>query len=154
MTDPAAVALTHNKYMSAVASRYPTVKIGAPSVTNGLQSNNGTTMGIEYLKLFLAACVDCKIDFVNAHWYDQGGNITDFKQHLREIYQVTGKPIWVTEFAPLDDMVKPHFLSEVLPWLDDQDWIRRYAYSLVTPGSLINSEGTGLSTLGDIYQNA
>ncbi|KAF2651597.1 glycoside hydrolase family 128 protein [Lophiostoma macrostomum CBS 122681] len=155
ITDPGAAASAHKQYMSPIADTYPSVKIGAPAVTNGVTSSTGSSMGLPYLKSFLTACDDCRIDFVAAHWYDSAENVSYFKQHLQDVHTQTGKPVWVTEFAPQgSDAQKQAFLQEVLPWMDGQDWIERYAYQWVAPGVLINDAGTGLSALGSVYQSA
>lgn len=59
---------------------------------------------------------------------------------------VNGKklPVWVPEFQSFGD--QEGFLAQVLPWLDGQAQIERYAYFMVVEGSLV--QGGGLSALG------
>ena len=40
----------------------------------------------------------------------------------------TGKPLWITEFMLQDSEANQiTFLEAVMPWMDQQDWIERYA---------------------------
>jgi hypothetical protein len=41
------------------------------------------------------------------------------------------------------------FLEEVLPWLDSQDYVHRYAYFMASEGSLIS--GRVLSRVGETF---
>ena len=43
------------------------------------------------------------------------------------------------------------FLEDVMPWMDQQDWIERYAYFGCFETYLINGAGTGLSSIGQTY---
>ena len=62
-----------------------------------------------------------------------------------------GKPIWLTEFGASGTAEEQNtFLETVLPWMDEQSYIERYAYFMVADGSLI-STGTALSTLGNTF---
>ena len=82
---------------------------------------------------------------------------------VRDSYPATkGKPIWVTEFGLTNDGAGGYlytdadtvnFLSQVMPWMDQQPDIARYAYFMDSPGLLVNSAGTGLSTVGAVYNN-
>lgn len=65
------------------------------------------------------------------------------------------RPLWITEFASSTgtDAQKENFLKAVLPWLDAQTYVERYAYFGDFQGILINENGTGLSRLGEIYNN-
>lgn len=153
MQDVGRAVAAHKQWVQPMADKYPELKIGAPAVTNGVQSPNGTPMGIPYLKAFLEGCKDCKIDFVSAHWYDAAENVEYFKKHLTEVHEATNKPVWVTEFAPTSGD-KEQFLREVLPWLDEQDFIARYSYHYAAPGFLVNEASNGLSATGEVYASA
>jgi hypothetical protein len=153
ITDPGLAASEHKKYMTSIDS---SIKVGAPAVTNGVWDDvRGTPMGLPYLNKFLEACSNCRIDFVVAHWHNIADNAADFKRHVKDVHDQTGFPVWVTEFS-LDgsEAQQQAFLEDVLPWMDEQTWIERYAYHYVAPGVLINSAGTGLSALGNTYQSA
>lgn len=121
-------------------------KLGSPAVTNG-----ASPMGLAYLKNFIAACSGCTIDFVAIHWYN-GGNADDFKNYVAKAHAVGGgRPVWITEFEASGDAGQQQaFLNEVLPWLDNQDYVERYAYFMASDGNLISS-GTTLSPVGQAF---
>ncbi|POS85717.1 hypothetical protein EPUL_004139 [Erysiphe pulchra] len=122
------------------------VKLGSPAVTNG-----ASPMGLAYLKNFIASCSGCTIDFVAIHWYN-GGNADDFKNYVAKAHAVGGgRPVWITEFEASGDAGQQQvFLNEVLPWLDNQDYVERYAYFMASDGNLISS-GTTLSSIGQAF---
>ncbi|RKF76916.1 Alkali-sensitive linkage protein 1 [Golovinomyces cichoracearum] len=121
-------------------------KLGSPAVTNG-----GSPMGLTYLKNFINACSGCTIDFIAIHWYN-GGSADDFKNYVAKAHIVGGgRPVWITEFeGPGDAQQQQKFLKEVLPWLDNQDYVERYAYFMASDGNLISS-GTSPSAVGQAY---
>lgn len=141
LTDPASAAAAFKKYMNEFAA--PNVKLGAPSVTNGVV--NG--MGLEYLKNFLAACQGCTIDFIPVHWYGCGDgcgvdqDVALFKKQIEDaIIVAAGKPLWIPEFQRLGDLAgQKQFLKIVLPWLDAHSEIERYAYFMVKDGFLLTN---------------
>ena len=56
----------------------------------------------------------------------------------------------ITEFrGPSLEEDEILFLEEVLPWLDSQDYVHRYAYFMASEGSLIS--GRVLSRLGEKF---
>jgi hypothetical protein len=124
------------------------VKLGAPAVTNG-----GAPMGLTYMQNFLGACKTkgCTIDFVCIHWYN-GGTADDFKTYVQNAYTQSGNlPVWITEFqAPGDAAEQIAFLQEVIPWLDSQSFVEKYAYFMASDGILL-SAGSTLSTLGETF---
>lgn len=78
-----------------------------------------------------------------------------FRYYIESTRRVAaGRPIWITEFKPSgsDEQIK-RFLSEVIPWLDTQSDIHRYAYFMARPGAgmMINDAATGLSGVGAHY---
>jgi hypothetical protein len=64
------------------------------------------------------------------------------------MHEETGKKVWVTEYqAPSgNDPVK--FMKEATEWMDNQDFVERYAYFSVD-AKLTN--GNQLSALGATY---
>lgn len=122
------------------------VKLGSPAVTNG-----GSPMGLTYLQNFITACSGCTIDFIAIHWYN-GGSADDFKNYVTKAHIAGGgRPVWITEFeGPGDAQQQQKFLKEVLPWLDNQDYVERYAYFMASDGNLISS-GTSPSAVGQAY---
>jgi hypothetical protein len=84
------------------------------------------------------------------HWYDSATNIDYFKSHVQQAHDISGKPVWITEFGASgsDDQVNS-FLKTVLPWLDEQDYVERYSYFMASEGKLIS--GGKLSTYGNTF---
>lgn len=153
--DPSAAAAAYKQYISPLSS--PSIKLGSPSITNGVVPG----MGLNYLSSFLSACgTDCPIDFIPVHWYgcpDGACPVSEdaalFKKQITDAMTAAqGKPVWIPEFQRLGDQDgQVEFLREVLPWLDadEQGQIERYAYFMVAEGFLL--EGGGLSRVGEIY---
>jgi hypothetical protein len=121
-------------------------KLGAPAVTNG-----GGPMGLQYMANFIGNCSGCTIDFVNIHWYDSATNFAYFKGHVQDAHTMSGGlPVWITEFAASGSEDEQNaFLEVVLPWLDAQPYVERYAYFMASEGVLLS--GNGLSTLGATF---
>ena len=129
-----------------------TVKLGAPGVTNGA----GPSMGLGYLKDFLDQCTGCRIDFVPIHWYGDAGNLTGFEWYVGQAAQVAGgRPLWVTEFGTTSGTADQtmDFLKSAMQFLDGNALVEKYAWFMDAPGYLINSNGSGLSALGQVYNN-
>ncbi|KAF2463430.1 uncharacterized protein BDR25DRAFT_329670 [Lindgomyces ingoldianus] len=151
MQDIGRAVYAYRQYIHPLYAKYDgNVRLSAPAVTNG-----APPMGLDYLRRFLSACNDCRIDWVVIHWYGAADNSGDFKKHAQEAYEAGGKrPIWITEFGAYgsEDQIIG-FLNDVLPWLDhpDQKYIYRYAYQWAAPGSLVNGVGDGLSAIGQLY---
>lgn len=82
-----------------------------------------------------------------------------FETFINETRAVAGgRPIWITEFGfdstfAYTDAQLQSFLETVMPWLDQQSDIARYAYFMDAPGLLINDAGTALSNNGIVYNN-
>ena len=108
---PEDAASAWKQYMEPFAGK---AQLCAPSVTNG-----GGEMGLTWLSNFLAACSDCTIDCVNIHWYSQLQYADTFKDQVTNATTVSGKPVFVSEFAPTDgsDSDKSDFLQDVMPWM-------------------------------------
>lgn len=145
--DPNTAASDYKQYMDGPFGGKG-IKLGAPAVTNG-----GGSMGLTWLQNFLDACTDCQIDFVPIHWYDSATNIAYFQQHLEQAYNISGKPVWLTEYgASGSDSQIETFLQTVNPWMDQQDWIERYSYFMAGTGTgLLCSSDTTLSDIGMSY---
>ncbi|MCJ1363399.1 hypothetical protein MMC16_002506 [Acarospora aff. strigata] len=136
---PAQAVAGHKTHMQPFAGR---AKISAPAVTNA---------GLKWLDQFLTACTDCTIDFVPVHWYDSATNIVYFKNYITDaIAAAKGRPIWLTEFGAAGTQAQQvAFLKEVMPWLDAQAKVERYAYFGVFDGKLVS--GTEMSVLGQTF---
>jgi hypothetical protein len=125
-------------------------RLAAPAVTNG-----GSPMGLAWLSSFLQECSGCTVDVVPIHWYGDATDPDDFTSHVQQAYSASGgRPIWITEFGATgsDDEIES-FFQTVLPFLDSQSYVERYAYFMDGEGSLVNSAGTGLSDIGNSYNS-
>jgi hypothetical protein len=152
MFDAVAAAAAHSAVMKQITG---SVKIGTPSVSNGL--NSAKTMGLDWMKTFLGACSGCQLDFIDIHWYQTpsavptlDGAVQDFKDHVTQAAALApGKPIWVTEFAYLGGD-EAAFIKAVLPFLEDSNSpVQRYSYFMAGNGHL--GSGSGLSDSGKAY---
>lgn len=145
---PSVAAAGYQTYVDPLPA---SVKLGAPAVTN---SGYGALpyQGLGWLDAFLEDCNGCRMDFVPVHWYDNASAAT-FQNYLIECHtRAQGRPIWVTEFMLQDSEANQiAFLETVMPWMDAQSWIVRYAYFGVFETYLINGAGTGLSNIGQTY---
>ncbi|KAJ4325820.1 hypothetical protein N0V94_000381 [Neodidymelliopsis sp. IMI 364377] len=142
----------HKKHIQPLAS---TLKVGSPAVTNGA-SEGSQVKGMDWLKSFMSGCSDCKIDFVTAHWYSWD-KADDFKKYMTNFHETFNKPVWITEFGVTEGDA-PTFLKEILPWMDKQDWIERYAWHMAAPTTnegglkfLINEAGDALNEVGQAF---
>ena len=132
------------------------VKLGSPAVSNGESASK--PMGLAYLSSFLGACGGCQVDFVPVHWYgcDDGcpvaNDIDAFKKFVtKAVAAAKGKPVWVTEFQR-KGANEEEFVKSVVPWLEGQGGVERYAYFMVQEGSLV--QGGKPSGVGMAYANA
>jgi Glycosyl hydrolase catalytic core len=154
---PADAAKGYQTYMEPFSGN---VKIGLPNV---LWNNKGSSSGGNYdsavwTEYFIGNCTSCQFDFAAIHYY-QDCNPSDgesgaawFQGNVTNAYETLQLPIWVTEFQCYgSDEQQIGFLKEVLPWMDSQDYVARYAYFGAFPNYLVNSGGTGLSDIGVAY---
>jgi hypothetical protein len=154
---PAAAASGYQTYMEPFTS---IVKIGMPNV---LWNNVGSSSGGAYdsavwTQYFLGNCTGCHFDFAAIHYYqdcdpsDGQSGTAWFQGNVTNAYETLGLPIWITEFQCYGtDAQQIAFLQTVLPWMDAQSFVERYAYFGVFPDYLVNSAGTGLSDIGVAY---
>lgn len=111
-----------------------------------------------------------RVDFICVHWYG-GANGQSFINHLKKVYELYNKPIWITEFAPADwnassvensSITKAkaaNFMKEVLPELDKLDFVHRYAWfsaktsSPALGNSALFYDNGNLTPLGKFYRD-
>jgi hypothetical protein len=111
-----------------------------------------------------------RVDFICVHWYG-GANSQSFINHLKKVYELYNKPIWITEFAPADwnassvensSITKAkaaNFMKEVLPELDKLDFVHRYAWfsaktsSPALGNSALFYDNGNLTPLGKFYRD-
>lgn len=123
----------------------------SPAVTNG-----PAPMGLSYLDSFLASCSNCNVSAMAVHWY--GNSADEFKSFVGDAVQLAQQhnlpEVWITEFSLNDDSTSATtaFLQEVIPWLDAQPVVGRYAYFMCGDGHLLS--GNVLSDIGHVYVQA
>ncbi|KAI0189684.1 glycosyl hydrolase catalytic core-domain-containing protein [Astrocystis sublimbata] len=143
----------YRTYINPLPSTYPGLSLGAPAVTNG----EGPGVGLDWLRQFMAACSTCTVDFIPLHFYGSVLEPGAFKTYVSSAWKMFGRPIWVTEFGTTSGTEEKvlAWLGEVLPWLDAQPYVERYAYFmdndrgvpyLLTPAHALTSIGKLYST--------
>lgn len=131
------------------------IKVGAPAV---LQPDPD----LAWLKQFLSLCdkAGCIYDFIAIHWVwsaTPAQRVQDFKTTINNATAMAnGKKVWVDNFqASGTNEEQQQWLSQVLPWLEDNDAVERYAYvspSRKTGTGFLNADGS-MSSLGEYYAN-
>ncbi|MCJ1445568.1 MAG: hypothetical protein MMC23_006073 [Stictis urceolatum] len=153
-------------------------QLGSISVTS--DQTPGSGKGLEYLEAWKKECDSrgegtCPVDFVCVHWYgpDKSLNVPgdeqgdDFITYMKgdvipkvnELFGA-GTKIWVTEFGASPDLsedtqatVAKPFLQKVLPYLDGESQVDRYAYFMASTGYMIDASGN-LTPGGEAYLSA
>ncbi|KAI5289639.1 hypothetical protein KEM52_000705 [Ascosphaera acerosa] len=115
-------------------------QLGSPACT----SANEPGKGLDWMGQFLSLCSDCGIDFMTTHWYANpmvGGeqNAVDFLNYVDSAVNLAHQhgidKVWITEFgfgygSPVPRQERTIFMEKVLPALDANPAIERYAYFL------------------------
>lgn len=145
-------------FKNMLAAGYRT---GSPSGKEGSE--------VRYIDTFMqrAAAENLNVDFIGIHWYDWGGWFANadssangifnrFKAAITRAYNRHHKPIWITEFNANENRspaIHHQFMQLVLPWLDADPRVERYAYFF---GNDLPSGGGNvgpLTTGGQIWAN-
>ncbi len=111
-----------------------------------------------------------EVDFLVVHWY--GPHFGDMQRFLQDMHSTYNLPLWVNEFAcstmgngeaSVEEVEA--FLREAVPWLDNCEWVERYAYfgnkdvgtwvgrgsNFSEDGGAAETEGKRLSRVGKLY---
>lgn len=150
-----------------LAAQYGITKLVSPAVN----FNNQGLNGIEWLRQFLALCVDCKVDAIAFHDYTCYGQY--LQNHLDQ-YRTLGKKMWITEIACADPdpnsasrlpaTGQMQYMLEAIPLLELDPDVEMYAWfsffrdqwgnggigGVTGDAGLVRSDGT-LSDLGNLY---
>lgn len=131
-----------------------TLRLGSPAVTNGV----GNDIGLGWLQEFMDACTGCQIDFIAVHWYGDVNNVQYFKDYIKSCWKKFKLPIWLTEFGVTngDEQQIVAFLSEVMPWLDQQAYVERYAYFMArnTGSPYLLNDDYSMTAIGSTFMSA
>lgn len=146
------------------------LRLGTPAP----RENGPTTWLKEFSRI--AKDRDVRFDFVAVHWYDWGATpqnspnadpqqvFNRFKAYLTNVYQIYGLPIWITEFNAnpnRENSVQAEFLKLALPYLEQLDYVERYAYFQpdprnasipVAPANYFDANGN-ITNIGIIYRD-
>lgn len=127
----------------------------------------------EWMKAFMKGADErqLRVDFVTVHSYG-GLNADALMKRLADVYELYGRPLWLTEFAVGDWQAKTRaenryrpeqiveFVQKALPQLDACKYVERYAWFPSNPDSaslgpcaLFNADGT-LTPVGEAYRGA
>lgn len=127
----------------------------------------------DWMKEFMAGVEkrDLRVDFVCVHSYG-GPNARTLVGRLDKVHEMYGRPLWITEFgvgdwkakSPEENQHSPEtvllFMQQVLPMLDELDFLERYAWfpslqenPALASSALFDSEGN-LTPLGEFYRDA
>ena len=115
-----------------------------------------------WLDKFFAACPGCKIDYIAMHWYACDKSALTW--YLGQFEGKYDKPLWLTEFACLDDpgdhsaAGQSAYLSDALTILENDPRVFRYAWFTGRNASspavdLLGADGQ-LTPLGQQYVTA
>ncbi|NBX35299.1 hypothetical protein EBR16_08075 [bacterium] len=115
----------------------------------------------DWLPAFLKA--KPKVDAIAVHWY-KGADAKKFIADLKAIHEAYGKPLWVTEYCPQTSAASEQspdryaaaqvadFIAETSAWMEQTDWVQRYAWHHPKAGTcrLFDDEGK-LTPVGKAY---
>jgi hypothetical protein len=116
-----------------------------------------------------ATAQDIRIDVIGVHWYDWGSNpqnspnanpqtvFNRFKNYLQRVYDLYKLPIWITEFNANPNRttsVNLEFIKLALPYLENLDYVERYAWfePFSDVADYYDTSGN-LTDVGDFYKN-
>jgi hypothetical protein len=115
----------------------------------------------DWLPAFLKA--KPKVDALAVHWY-KGADAKKFIADLKAIHEAYGKPLWITEYCPQTSASSEQqpdrftaaqvadFIAETSAWMEQTDWVQRYAWHHPKAGTcrLFDDEGK-LTPTGKAY---
>jgi Glycosyl hydrolase catalytic core len=133
------------------------LKLVAPAV-NYCGGNCNETDPFKWLDAFVAACSGCQVDYIAFHWYACS---KDALTSMLTRFESYGRPVWLTEFACLDnadtsEAAQETYMKAAVPVLEADPKVFRYAWFIgrSSPGSstydLFASPGA-LTPLGSTY---
>ncbi|GAA5996188.1 uncharacterized protein JCM10292_007450 [Rhodotorula paludigena] len=131
---------------------------GKTNLVSAAVSNSPEAANLRWLQYFFGNCTQCEQEThaVALHWYSDSFNTSAFKTWFTDAYELLQKPIWITEFgvqrftSSSNVTQKQEFLEDVIPWMEAQPFIERYAAFGTFPGRFVNDDGS-LTALGRTY---
>ncbi|KAF8704688.1 Glycosyl hydrolase catalytic core, partial [Rhizoctonia solani] len=139
-------------YLEPLRAKNPNLRLGSPAPSS-------RPNGIQWIHDFIGNCNvngGCTVDFIALHYY--GVNSTQFIQHINDYHNAFQRPIWVTEWACQDFNNGPQcsynqiveFLDETQTYMDNTDWIERYAWFGAMAKTPINKDTGLMDSSGEI----
>lgn len=106
-------------------------RLVGPAVADCGQGLGGqcTYSALDWYRQFLGNCTGCRIDAVALHLYYCSAQ--DQINKLTALYELTLRPVWLTEFAcdaPTDSSQPTTFASQLLPRLEASNIVQRYSW--------------------------
>jgi len=160
--------LTPQGSVSDAVARWPDLlatglRVGAPAVTDG-----GSSWIVDFMNQADAA--GRRVDYVPIHYYrsfannnNPAGAANQLYNFLKNIYDATKRPIWLTEFnngANWTGDPDPTYaqnaamIQAMISMMDDTPWIERYAiYSRVEHIRQTHYDEGGLTPMGVMYRD-
>lgn len=137
------------------------LRVGAPAVSDSGVSGQGLSWLYDFMDE--ADALGYRVDFVPVHFYKCDWSATQYYNWLLGIYQITGRPLWVTEFnnganwcsgTPPTLAQNATRITEFLDMLENAPFVERYAiYNWVgTNRAMVADDGT-LTPAGVIYRD-
>jgi hypothetical protein len=162
--EPDGVAQANMTVDEAIALWPQLEELGVPLGSPATVSPNN-----DWMKDFMekADALGLRIDFVTVHSYG-GPNVLSFINKLKDTYNAFNRPIWITEFAVADwnatsiennrhsEATVIQYMQEVLPALDEIEYIHRYAWfdgvgRAPLASSALYDEDGNITALGQVY---
>ncbi|KYR01393.1 phosphoribosylglycinamide formyltransferase [Tieghemostelium lacteum] len=123
---------------------------------------------VQWYKDFLGNCTGCRVDAVSLHLYYCSA--TDMMNKITKLYEATGKPVWLTEFAcdnpqPQNQDTVVTFATSLLKQLEGSLMVQRYSWFIhwckgcsasgLLYSSLLNNDSAdgSLTPIGVYYSN-
>ena len=137
---PSQAASFYKNFITPYSGR---AKLISPAVT----SSTTAGLGLSWFQEFISDCSSCGITGLAVHWY--GNTVDEFKSFVTQAVSTAHShglsEVWLTEFALNQDVngisnpaATAAFLNEVLPWLDAQSGVTRYAYFYLAKNYLVS----------------
>jgi len=134
------------------------LKIVSPAL-NYCGGNCNETNPFTWLDAFFAACTNCRVDYVGAHWY--ACSKSALQGYLSEYETKYTQPIWLTEFSCLDGTTptgaaESQYMSDALTLLEADPKVFRYSWFTGRDTSqpvvdLLGADAGALTPLGQSY---
>ena len=133
-----------------------------PAITNG-----GAPLGTAWLDQFMDECnkLGCQVDAISAHIYADPQNPQYYKDYISGLgKKYAPRKVLMTEIGTTAvtrrqgntaEAVAQEvaLMNELVPFLDGLDSVSHYAWFMVSPGLLVQDDGS-LTTRGEAYLSA